>query len=196
MVVDDIVVVGARPVHDDYIACGKVVLCADRGHRGGIARACADTGTALVGGGRPSIRVPRTGRLRRRRGANGAVEADAGLGRTAFVTATWWSPPGGVGCAADGFSLVRRLVTSRGIGYLDRSDELGGFGEGLLEPTRLYTKPLLAGHRRGCRFGRARPQPRDRGALCAASLARGRSVRGWSWIAGTWNPQPCSACSP
>src|SRR5690606_33170368 len=51
MVVDDIVVVGARPlVMTDYIACGKVVPERIADIVRGIAEACALTGTALVGG--------------------------------------------------------------------------------------------------------------------------------------------------
>ena len=51
MVVDDIVVVGAKPLFmTDYIACGKVVPERIATIVTGIARACAETGTALVGG--------------------------------------------------------------------------------------------------------------------------------------------------
>ena len=51
MVVDDIVVVGAKPLFmTDYIACGKVVPERIASIVTGIARACAETGTALVGG--------------------------------------------------------------------------------------------------------------------------------------------------
>src|SRR3982751_3652745 len=51
MVVDDIVVVGAKPLFmTDYIACGKVVPERIADIVAGIAWGCADTGTALVGG--------------------------------------------------------------------------------------------------------------------------------------------------
>ena len=51
MVVDDIVVVGAKPLFmTDYIACGMVVPERIADIVAGIARACAATGTALVGG--------------------------------------------------------------------------------------------------------------------------------------------------
>src|SRR5690554_4880136 len=51
MVVDDIVVVGAKPLlMTDYIACGKVVPERIAAIVTGIANACAATGTALVGG--------------------------------------------------------------------------------------------------------------------------------------------------
>ena len=51
MVIDDIVVVGAKPLFmTDYIACGKVVPERIADIVRGIAQACAATGTALVGG--------------------------------------------------------------------------------------------------------------------------------------------------
>ena len=51
MVVDDIVVVGARPLFmTDYIACGKVFPERIADIVRGIAAGCAETGTALVGG--------------------------------------------------------------------------------------------------------------------------------------------------
>ncbi|OZB80335.1 MAG: phosphoribosylformylglycinamidine cyclo-ligase, partial [Microbacterium sp. 14-71-5] len=51
MVVDDIVVVGAKPLFmTDYIACGKVFPERIADIVRGIAEACELTGTALVGG--------------------------------------------------------------------------------------------------------------------------------------------------
>ena len=51
MVVDDIVVVGAKPLFmTDYIACGKVFPERIADIVAGIARGCSETGTALVGG--------------------------------------------------------------------------------------------------------------------------------------------------
>ena len=51
---------------------------------------------------------------------------------------------GSSGLHSNGFSLVRHILAKRGIGYRDHSNELGGIvGEVLLEPTRLYTAPLL-----------------------------------------------------
>src|SRR6187551_3643511 len=51
MVVDDIVVVGAEPLFmTDYIACGKVVPERIADIVKGIAQACAESGTALLGG--------------------------------------------------------------------------------------------------------------------------------------------------
>src|SRR6187551_2079095 len=49
MVVDDIVVVGAKPLFmTDYIACGRIFPERIATIVEGIARACSETGTALV----------------------------------------------------------------------------------------------------------------------------------------------------
>jgi phosphoribosylformylglycinamidine cyclo-ligase len=38
---------------------------------------------------------------------------------------------------------VRHILAQKGVGYTDTLPELGVVGEALLEPTRLYTSPLL-----------------------------------------------------
>src|SRR5680860_407507 len=48
------------------------------------------------------------------------------------------------GLHSNGYSLVRSILRRAKIDFVDRSDDLGGVvGEVLLEPTRLYTGPLL-----------------------------------------------------
>ncbi len=48
------------------------------------------------------------------------------------------------GLHSNGCSLVRHVLATAGIGFGDTASELGGVvGEVLLEPTRLYTTPLL-----------------------------------------------------
>ncbi len=146
MVVDDIVVVGARPLFmTDYIACGKVVPERIAEIVAGIARACSATGTALVGGetaehpgllGVDDYDVAGA--------AVGAVEADAVLGADRVRAGDVVLALESSGLHSNGFSLVRRILSTAGIGFTDRSPELGGVvGEVLLEPTRLYTAPLL-----------------------------------------------------
>ena len=82
MVVDDIVVVGAKPLFmTDYIACGRVVPERIADIVAGIARGCAETGTALVGGEtaeHPGLLGPDDYDVAG--AAVGAVEADAVLG--------------------------------------------------------------------------------------------------------------------
>jgi len=146
MVVDDIVVVGARPLFmTDYIACGRVVPERIAEIVGGIARACEATGTALVGGetaehpgllGADDYDVAGA--------AVGAVEADAVLGPERVREGDVVLGLASSGLHSNGFSLVRHILARAGVDVADRLDEFGGVvGEALLTPTRLYTAPLL-----------------------------------------------------
>jgi phosphoribosylformylglycinamidine cyclo-ligase len=153
MVVDDIVVVGARPLFmTDYIACGKVVPPRIADIVAGIARGCAETGTALVGGEtaeHPGLLADDDYDIAG--AATGVVEAADVLGRDRVVAGDVVLALASSGLHSNGFSLVRRIIADRGIAYTDRADELGAstsgsatsWGEALLEPTRLYTTPLL-----------------------------------------------------
>lgn len=146
MVVDDIVVVGARPLFmTDYIACGKVVPSRIADIVAGIARACSATGTALVGGEtaeHPGLLGPDDYDVAG--AAVGAVEADQVRGADRVRDGDLVVAMASSGLHSNGFSLVRHILAERGIGFTDHSDELGGVvGEVLLEPTRLYTRPLL-----------------------------------------------------
>ncbi|CDK01919.1 Phosphoribosylformylglycinamidine cyclo-ligase [Microbacterium sp. C448] len=153
MVVDDIVVVGARPLFmTDYIACGKVVPTRIADIVAGIARGCAETGTALVGGEtaeHPGLLADDDYDIAG--AATGVVEAADVLGHERIVAGDVVLALASSGLHSNGFSLVRRIITDRGIAYTDRADELTvgtsgsatSWGEALLEPTRLYTTPLL-----------------------------------------------------
>jgi phosphoribosylformylglycinamidine cyclo-ligase len=146
MVVDDIVVVGARPLFmTDYIACGRVVPARIADIVAGIARGCSATGTALVGGetaehpgllGEDDYDVAGA--------AVGVVEADLQLGAHLVQDGDVVIAIASSGLHSNGYSLVRHVLARSGVGYRDHSDDLGGtVGEVLLEPTRLYTAPLL-----------------------------------------------------
>ncbi len=146
MVVDDIVVVGARPLFmTDYIACGKVIPERIADIVTGIARACADTGTALVGGEtaeHPGLLGPDDYDVAG--AAVGAVEADALLGSHLVADGDVVLALASSGLHSNGYSLVRHILAGQKIGYSDYSADLGGtVGEVLLEPTRLYTSPLV-----------------------------------------------------
>lgn len=145
MVVDDIVVVGARPLFmTDYIACGRVVPERIADIVAGIARACAETRTALVGGEtaeHPGLLGPDDYDVAG--AAVGVVEADAVLGPDRVEDADVVLALGSSGLHSNGYSLVRRILATRGISYTDDLAGLGVAGDVLLEPTRLYTAPLL-----------------------------------------------------
>lgn len=152
MVVDDIVVVGAKPLFmTDYIACGRVVPERIADIVRGIAEACEATGTALVGGEtaeHPGVMAPDDYDIAG--AAVGIVEADAVLGAERVHAGDHVVAMASSGLHSNGFSLVRHILAERGIALTDRVDELGGVAaEALLEPTRLYTLPLLGMLERG-----------------------------------------------
>lgn len=147
MVVDDLVVCGARPLFmTDYIACGRVVPERIAAVVGGIARACEEVGAALVGGEtaeHPGLLGPDEYDVAG--AATGVVDADALLGPDRVLSGDVVVAMASSGLHSNGYSLVRRLLADAGWGYERHVDELGRtVGEELLEPTALYTKPCLA----------------------------------------------------
>jgi phosphoribosylformylglycinamidine cyclo-ligase len=146
MVVDDIVVCGAEPLFmTDYIATGKVVPERIAAIVGGIARACAEAGVALIGGEtaeHPGLLEPDEYDVAG--AATGVVEQAAVLGPQRVADGDVVVALASSGLHSNGYSLVRRVVASAGW-ELDRHvDDFGRtLGEELLEPTRIYTRPLL-----------------------------------------------------
>jgi len=194
MVVDDIVVVGARPLFmTDYIACGHVVPSRIADIVAGIARACSETRTALVGGEtaeHPGLLGPDDYDVAG--AAVGAVEADAQLGPHLVGDGDVVIAIGSSGLHSNGFSLVRKILADRSIGYTDASAEFGGVvGEVLLEPTRLYTSPLLR-LLSDARVGTGiHALSHVTGGGIAANLARVLPVGSWAEIdRASWSPAP------
>ncbi|MCS0498439.1 phosphoribosylformylglycinamidine cyclo-ligase [Protaetiibacter mangrovi] len=192
MVVDDIVVVGAKPLFmTDYIATGKVHPERIATLVAGVARACEATGTALVGGEtaeHPGLMAPDDYDIAG--AAVGVVEADAVLGPERVQHGDVVVAIASSGLHSNGFSLVRHILDRRGLGYTDHADELGGVvGEVLLEPTRLYTAPLL-------RVidelpGAVHALSHVTGGGIAANLARVLPKGAWVELdRSTWSPQP------
>lgn len=146
MVVDDIIVVGARPLFmTDYIACGKVVPERIADIVRGIALGCEATGTALVGGEtaeHPGLLGPDDYDVAG--AAVGVVEAGLALGPEKVEDGDVVIAMASSGLHSNGFSLVRHILASADIAYTDTVADLGLIGEALLEPTRLYTSPLVS----------------------------------------------------
>ncbi|MEV7694431.1 phosphoribosylformylglycinamidine cyclo-ligase [Microbacterium sp. NPDC089189] len=147
MVVDDIVVVGAKPLFmTDYIACGKVVPERIAAIVKGIAEGCEATGTALVGGEtaeHPGLLGVNDYDVAG--AATGVVEADRMLGADRVRAGDAVVAIASSGLHSNGYSLVRHIVAGAGIQYGDQAADFGTtWGEALLEPTRLYTTPVLA----------------------------------------------------
>lgn len=146
MVVDDIVVVGAKSLMmTDYIACGKVVAERVADIVRGIATACGEVGVALVGG--ETAEHP---------GLLAEHEYDVAGAAVGAVEASKLLTPGRVqvgdvviglessGFHSNGYSLVRKIVADSKLDYRQSVSEFGSrsLGEVLLEPTRLYTGVL------------------------------------------------------
>ena len=190
MVVDDIVVVGATPLFmTDYIACGRVVPERIAEIVAGIARACSATGTALVGGEtaeHPGLLGPDDYDVAG--AAVGAVEADAVLGPERVKDGDVLVAIASSGLHSNGFSLVRHILSERGIAYTDHSAELGGVvGEVLLEPTRLYTLALLSVIEQ--MPGSVHALTHVTGGGIAANLARVLPLNTWAEVdRATWSP--------
>ncbi|WP_293784192.1 phosphoribosylformylglycinamidine cyclo-ligase [uncultured Aeromicrobium sp.] len=148
MLVDDLVVCGAEPLFlTDYIACGKVVPERIADIVKGIAMACAETGTALVGGetaehpgllGVDEYDIAGS--------TTGVVEADRLLGAERVRSGDVVIAMASSGLHSNGYSLVRKVFFDIAGWELDRDvPEFGRtLGEELLTPTRLYARPCLA----------------------------------------------------
>ena len=192
MVVDDIVVVGAKPLFmTDYIACGKVVPERIADIVRGVADACAATGTALVGGEtaeHPGLLGPDDYDMAG--AATGIVEADKVLGAERVNAGDVVLALASSGLHSNGYSLVRHIITKAGIGYGDQAADFGTtWGEELLTPTRLYTLPLLAVLDR---LGDAvHSLSHVTGGGLAANLARVLPLGSWTEVdRSTWSPAP------
>ncbi|WP_084125323.1 phosphoribosylformylglycinamidine cyclo-ligase [Demequina sp. NBRC 110054] len=143
MVVDDIVVCGAKPlVMTDYIACGKVVPERIVDIVRGIAEGCELAGTALVGGEtaeHPGVMDPDDYDVAG--AAIGVVEADKLLGPERVAGGDVVVAMASSGLHSNGYSLVRRVAAHAGWELDTHVDDLGRtVGAELLEPTRIYAK--------------------------------------------------------
>ncbi|WP_347032118.1 phosphoribosylformylglycinamidine cyclo-ligase [Brevibacterium paucivorans] len=147
MVVDDIVVSGAKPLFmTDYIACGKVIPERIAGIVRGIAEACKEADVALVGGEtaeHPGLLGPDEYDVAG--AATGAIEADDLLGAHKVSAGDVIIGLPSSGIHSNGYSLVRRIIADAG---WDLNRDVADFGrtlgEELLEPTKVYTGELLS----------------------------------------------------
>lgn len=146
MVVDDIVVVGAKPLFmTDYIATGKVVPERVADIVRGIAAGCALADTALIGGEtaeHPGLLAPDEYDVA---GAvTGVVEGGRILGPERVQNGDVVLAMESSGVHSNGYSLLRSIVASKGWTWDQQIEEFGrSLGEELLEPTRIYAKVCL-----------------------------------------------------
>ncbi|MDR3248285.1 MAG: phosphoribosylformylglycinamidine cyclo-ligase, partial [Treponema sp.] len=140
MCVNDVLCHGARPLFFlDYLACGKLDADVAASLVQGVARGCRETGMALLGGetaempgfyddGKYDIAGFAVGIVDRKDIIEGK-EIRAGDTLVGIASS---------GPHSSGFSLIRKVLPN-----LD--EDFGGMplGMALLEPTRLYVKPVL-----------------------------------------------------
>jgi phosphoribosylformylglycinamidine cyclo-ligase len=146
MSVNDILVSGAEPVFFlDYFACGKLDVGVAADVIKGIADGCEQAGCALIGGETaemPGMYDPNeydlagfaVGLVEKKRIIDGSTIApgDAIIGLASS------------GPHSNGYSLVRKVIAVSGADLYEKLDEARTLGEALLEPTRIYVKPVLA----------------------------------------------------
>ncbi|MEO8305162.1 MAG: phosphoribosylformylglycinamidine cyclo-ligase, partial [Betaproteobacteria bacterium] len=149
MSVNDILVQGAEPLFFlDYYVCERLDVAVAADVIKGIAAGCEMAGCALIGGEtaeHPNAFVP--GEYDLAGFAVGVVEKAKAIDGTRIRAGDTLLGLASSGPHSNGFSLIRRIldVAKADLGQPFAGSSAGQtLGSALLEPTRIYVKPILA----------------------------------------------------
>lgn len=144
MCVNDIVVQGAEPLFFlDYFATGKLEVELAAEVIGGIAKGCQLAGCSLIGGETAEMPGFYIGGEYDLAGfCVGIVEKDELIDGSRVLAGDVLFGLASSGPHANGYSLIRKILELK---QIDLSQPLAGkpLADWLLEPTRIYVKPLL-----------------------------------------------------
>jgi phosphoribosylformylglycinamidine cyclo-ligase len=149
MSANDILVQGAEPLFFlDYFVCERLDVDVAADVVRGIAAGCEEAGCALIGGEtaeHPGAFIP--GEYDLAGFAVGVVEKGKAIDGRRIRAGDALLGLSSSGPHSNGFSLIRRILEVAGADLRQPVPEVTGarsLGETLLEPTRIYARPLLA----------------------------------------------------